>query len=171
MRWPHPGEVCNVPQVVGIVSERVRPKGAGFFRLLASYWAAHADCRSSTSRQPQDSNPERLFAILPMFGPVLLLHLLLLLLQLLPPPSRITLFLFLRPRILSFSITLSRFPVTVFLSSGSASLTAGPVRCSLLFVCVAWVCVPSLCPVIVCKSYSRSLPSWSRDRLDEGGPV
>lgn len=36
-RWPRPGEVRNVPQVVGIVSERVRPKGAGFFRLLASY--------------------------------------------------------------------------------------------------------------------------------------
>lgn len=61
-------------------------------------------------------------------------------------------------------------PSPVFLTSGSASLTAGPVRCSLLFVCVAWVCVPSLCPVIVCKSYSRSLPSWSRDRLDEEGP-
>lgn len=70
---------------------------------------------------------------------------------------------------LHYSPPLPRHPV--FLSSGSAPLTAGPVRCSLLFVCVAWVCVPSLCPVIVCKSYSRSLPSWSRDRLDEGGPV
>lgn len=50
--------------------------------------------------------------------------------------------------------------------------TAGYVDAarSLLFLCVAWVCVPSLCPVIVCKSYSRSLPSWSRDRLDEAGP-
>lgn len=107
------------------------------------------------------------------------LLLLLLLLQLPPPlvPSspapRVTLFLPLwlvsNPLFLHYSPPVA--PSPAFLTSGSASLTAGPVRCSLLFVCVAWVCVPSLCPVIVCKSYSRSLPSWSRDRLDEGGPV